>query len=218
MRRHWRWVAAAIVSVVALAALVWFTPLLSVRTVEVVGLSSIPEEHVLTALALADGERLLRVDTGAAAQRVAQIPKVARARVQREYPSTVRVTVDERIAVVFYDSPQGPHLLDAEAVDFAIEPAPPGVPQLTVPTPGPDDPATRAALTVLSTIPPNLRAQVRAIAARSISDIRLTLLDDRVIVWGSAENADRKAAIALPLLTQPGDTYDISSPDLPTVK
>jgi cell division protein FtsQ len=189
-----------------------------VRTVDVVGLSSIPQEQVLAALAVPSGERLLQVDTGAAAQRVAQIPKVARARVQRQYPSTVRVTIDERVAVVFYDSAQGQHLVDAEAVDFAIEPPPPGLPRLTVPTPGADDPPTRTALKVLSTIPPDLRAQVREIAAKSISDIRLTLFDDRVIVWGSAENADRKAAIALPLLTQPGQTYDISSPDLPTVK
>src|SRR5207342_3612041 len=109
---------------------------------EVDGLSSVPEDQVLTALALPEGERLLRVDTGAAAQRVAQIPKVAQARVEREYPSTVRVTVDERVAAVFYDSPQGPHLVDAEGVEFAIEPPPPGVPRLTVPTPGTDDPAT----------------------------------------------------------------------------
>ncbi|WP_068278214.1 cell division protein FtsQ/DivIB [Aldersonia kunmingensis] len=218
MSRRWLWVAVGVVAVVALAAVVWFTPLMSVRTVQVDGLSAIPEEQVLTALAVPQGERLMGVDTGAAAQRVAQLPRVAQARVQREYPSTVRVTVDERIAVVFYDSPQGTHLVDVDGVDFAIEPPPPGVPRLKVATPGSDDPTTRAALKVLATIPPGLRAQTGEIAAKSISDIRLTLLDDRVIVWGSAENADRKAAIALPLLTQPGQTYDISSPDLPTVK
>ncbi|MCX5045987.1 FtsQ-type POTRA domain-containing protein [Aldersonia sp. NBC_00410] len=218
MSRRWLWVAVGVVVVIALAALAWFTPLLSVRTVEVRGLASVPEDQVLAALDLPQGQPLLQVDTGAAAQRVAQIPKVAQARVQREYPSTVRVTVDEREPAVFYDSPQGTHLMDSGAVDFAIEPPPPGVPRLTVSSPGPDDPVTLAALDVLSTIPPGLRTQVSDVAARSISDIRLTLLDKRVIVWGSADNADRKAAIALPLLTQPGQTYDISSPDLPTVK
>lgn len=218
MSRRWLWVAVGVVVVIALAAVAWFTPLLSVRTVEVRGLASVPEEQVLAALAVPQGEPLLQVDTGAAAQRVAQIPKVAQVRVQREYPSTVRVTVDERQPAVFYDSPQGTHLMDSAAVDFAIEPPPPGVPRLTVPSPGPEDPVTLAALDVLSTIPAGLRAQVTDVAARSISDIRLTLADDRVIVWGSADNAERKAAIALPLLSQPGQTYDISSPDLPTVK
>jgi cell division protein FtsQ len=218
MSRRWLWVAVGVVAVVALATILWFTPVMSVRTVEVDGLSSIPEEQVLNALAVPQGERLTAIDTGAAAQRVAQLPKVAQARVQRKYPSTVRVTVDERIAVVFFDSPQGTHLVDADGVDFAIELPPPGVPRLTVAEPSAEDPSTRAALKVLETIPPGLRAQTGEIAAKSISDVRLTLLDSRVIVWGSAENADRKAAIAMPLLTQPGQTYDLSSPDLPTVK
>lgn len=217
-RRHWLWVVVAGVVVVALAAVAWFTPLLSVRTVSVQGLATIPEDEVLAALDVPHGDPLLQVDTAAAARRVAAIPKVAQARVQRQYPSTVKVTVDERVPAVFFDSPQGTHLMDASGVDYAIEPAPPGVPRLKVSNPNGSDPTTRAALDVLATLPPDLRGQVGEIAATSISDIRFTLRDNRVVVWGSLDGSDRKAAITPPLLTQPGKTYDVSSPDLPTVK
>jgi cell division protein FtsQ len=44
------------------------------------------------------------------------------------------------------------------------------------------------------------------------------LLDGRIVVWGGTEKSERKAAVTLPLLTQPGQTYDVSSPDLPTVR
>jgi cell division protein FtsQ len=44
------------------------------------------------------------------------------------------------------------------------------------------------------------------------------LYDGRVVVWGSSEDTEYKASIALPLLTQPGQTYDVSSPDLPTIR
>lgn len=46
----------------------------------------------------------------------------------------------------------------------------------------------------------------------------MTLLDGRIVVWGGTEKSERKSAVTLPLLTQPGQTYDVSSPDLPTVR
>ena len=212
------WGIAVLVLVVALVCVAWFTPVLSVRKITVTGADQVPEEQVLESLDITKGTPLLRVDTDAAAKRVAQLPKVAEVRVERHYPSSVRVFVTERKPAVFFDSPQGTHLVDALGVDYAIEPPPPGVPRLKVDKPGFDDPATQAALAVLAATPGPLRVQVGEVVATSISAISLTLLDGRVIVWGSKENSERKAAIALPLLGQPGRTYDVSSPDLPTVR
>ena len=105
-----------------------------------------------------------------------------------------------------------------QGVDFEMGVPPPGVPRLVTPTPGWNDEPTLAALEVLSVLPPDLRFQVGEVAARSISSVTLTLLDGRVVNWGGVEHSDRKAAVTLPLLTQPGQTYDVSSPDLPTVR
>ncbi|GAF42623.1 MULTISPECIES: cell division protein FtsQ/DivIB [Rhodococcus] len=207
-----------VVVVVALGLVAWFTPLLSVRETDVAGATSISGEQIRQVLAVPQGQPLLRVDTEGAAQRVAAIPKVASARVQRVYPSTIRVTVTERVPVVFVDSPGGTHLLDAEAVDYEIAPPPPGVPRLVTESPGWGDPSTEAAIEVLESMPPQLRGQVGQVAAKSISDISVTLLDGRIVVWGGTEKSERKAAVTLPLLTQPGQTYDVSSPDLPTVR
>nr|WP_245813805.1 FtsQ-type POTRA domain-containing protein [Rhodococcus marinonascens] len=207
-----------VVVAVALGLVAWFTPLLSVREIDVAGATSIPEEQIRLVLAVQHGQPLLRVDTESAAQRVAEIPKVASVRVQRVYPSSIRVTVTDRVPVVFIDTPGGTHLLDADAVDYEIAPPPPGVPRLVTEKPGWGDPSTEAALDVLESMPPQLRGQVGQIAATSISDISVTLLDGRAVVWGGAENSARKGAVALPLLTQSGQTYDVSSPDLPTVR
>ncbi|EKT80208.1 cell division protein FtsQ [Rhodococcus opacus M213] len=207
-----------VVVVVALGLVAWFTPLLSVRETDVAGATSVSEEQIRQVLAVPQGQPLLRVDTEGAAQRVAAIPKVASARVQRVYPSTIRVTVTERVPVVFIDNPGGTHLLDVEAVDYEIAPPPPGVPRLVTETPGWGDPSTEAAIDVLESMPPQLRGQVGQIVAKSISDIAVTLLDGRTVVWGGTEKSERKAAVTLPLLTQPGQTYDVSSPDLPTVR
>ncbi|MEU6561867.1 cell division protein FtsQ/DivIB [Nocardia nova] len=212
------WGIPVVVVVIVLLAVAYFTPLLSVRSVRVEGLSAVPEQDVRAVLRIPDGRSMLRIDTDAIARRVAALPKVRSARVQREYPSTVRVTVDERRAVLFFDSPQGTHLVDTEGVEFAIEPAPPGVPKLTTAHPGGADPLTRAAVTVLDAAPPALRAQVGEVAARSVSDIELHLRDGRTVVWGGADDSERKAAVVLPVLTREGTVFDVSSPDLVTVR
>ncbi|MCL2533903.1 MAG: FtsQ-type POTRA domain-containing protein [Nocardiaceae bacterium] len=219
MRRKVFLIGGACVTVlVALVAALWFSPLMSVRQIQFVGGGVVTEEEALGALDIAEGTPLLRVDTGAAARRVAGIRRVAEARVQRQYPSTVKLTVTERIPVVFFDSPDGQHLMDAGGVDFATEPPPFGVPRLVTPTPGHDDHATQAALDVLEALPESIRVQVSEVAAPTISSVSVTLVDGRVVVWGGADASERKSAVVSVLLTQPGQVFDVSSPELPTVK
>lgn len=218
-RRRAGLVVGAVAAVIVAAVVsVYFTPLLSVRTIDVVGAVSVPEEEIVADLDVPLGERLVRVDTGSAAQRIAAIPALASVRVQRMYPSTVRVTVTERVPVVFVDQPDGTHLLDSEGVDFAVAPPPAGVIRLVTDNPSIGDPATESALAVLDSMPPSLRGQLGEVRAVSVSDVSLTLLDGRTLVWGNSDNAERKSAVALALLSQPGQILDVSSPDLPTTK
>ncbi|MBF6485808.1 FtsQ-type POTRA domain-containing protein [Nocardia otitidiscaviarum] len=211
-------VAAGIVVALALGLVAYFSPLLAVRTVRVDGLSVVTEAQVLDALDMPAGRSMLRIDTTELAQRVARLPKVHSVRVQRVFPSSVRVTVVERTPVLFFEAPDGAHLIDSESVEFAIEPAPIGVPKLVTETPGGNDPATRAAVTVINAVPVSLRLEVGEIVARSVSDIQLELRDGRRVLWGGAGDSERKAAVVIPLLTRDGEVFDISSPNLVTVK
>lgn len=212
------WSALVSVIAVALGLVLYFTPVMSARNVVVSGAAAVPQEQVLSAAAVAPGSPLLQVDTDAVAERVATIRRIATARVQREYPSTLRITIVERVPVVVKDYPDGPHLFDRDGVDFATEPPPPTLPYLDTDHPGPADPATKAALEVMLALPPDVVAQVGRIAAPSVASIALTLTDGRVVVWGTNDRTDEKALKLAALLTQPGHTYDVSSPDLPTVK
>ncbi|MED5816267.1 FtsQ-type POTRA domain-containing protein [Mycolicibacterium sp. 050232] len=212
------WSALASVVAVALGLVLYFTPVMSARNVAVSGATAVPQEQVLAAAAVAPGTPLLQINTDAVAERVATIRRIATARVQREYPSTLRITVVERVPVVVKDYPDGPHLFDRDGVDFATEPPPPTLPYLDADHPGPTDPATKAALEVMLALPPDVVAQVGRIAAPSVASIALTLTDGRVVVWGTNDRTDEKALKLAALLTQPGRTYDVSSPDLPTVK
>ncbi|CAG7326713.1 cell division protein FtsQ/DivIB [Mycobacterium avium subsp. paratuberculosis] len=204
---------------IGLALVLYFTPAMSARNIVVVGTGVVTREEVLDAARVRLGTPLLQIDTGQVADRVAAIRRVASARVQRQYPSALRITIVERIPVAVKDFPDGPHLFDRDGVDFATgPPPPPALPYLDVADPGPNDPATKAALQVLTALRPEVEGQVGRIAAPSVASITLTLGDGRVVIWGTTDRTDEKAEKLAALLTQPGKTYDVSSPDLPTVK
>jgi cell division protein FtsQ len=203
---------------VALGLVLYFTPVMSARSIIVTGIGTVSREEVLDAAQVRVGTPLLQINTDTVADRVAAIRRVASARVQRQYPSALRITVIERVPLVVKDFPDGPHLYDRDGVDFATAPPPPALPYLDVENPGPSDPATKAALAVLTALRPEVVAQVGRIAAPSVASITLTLTDGRTVIWGTNERTEEKAEKLGALLTQPGRVYDVSSPDLPTVK
>jgi cell division protein FtsQ len=210
-------VVVAVVGV-GLGLVLYFTPAMSARDIVVTGTGTVTREEVLDAARVRPGTPLLQINTNQVAERVAAIRRVASARVQRQYPSALRITIVERVPLVVKDFPDGPHLFDRDGVDFATAPPPPALPYIDVADPGPSDPATKAALQVLTALRPEVSGQVSRIAAPSVASITLTLGDGRVVIWGTTDRTEEKAEKLAALLTQPGRTYDVSSPDLPTVK
>ena len=70
----------------------------------------------------------------------------------------------------------------------------------------------------MTALRPEVIAQVSRAAAPSVASITPTLNDGRIVVWGTTDRTDEKADKLAALLTRPGHVYDVSSPDLPTVK
>jgi cell division protein FtsQ len=208
---------------VALACwLVFGSPLLAVRTVQVDGASALTAEQVVGAAGIGTGTPLVRVDTAAAAARVARLPQVAAVEVTRGWPQTVVVTLVERVPVAVVEDAGSRSLVDRDGVlyDTITGDPPSGVVPLTVTDPGPDDAATTAALGALTSLPRDVRDQVTGVAATSADDVTLTLTDGRTVLWGSADKTDRKSRVLDGLLDQieagtlePAGTLDVSTPD-----
>lgn len=212
------WTVTLVALFVGLGLLLYFTPIMSARNVVITGLGAVTQDEVIAAAAVKQGTPLLQINTDDVAERVATIRRVASARVQREYPSSLRITVVERVPIVVKDYPDGPHLFDRDGVDFATAPPPPNLPYLEADNPGPSDPPTKAALAVMTALRPEVAGQVARVSAPSVAAITLTLVDGREVVLGTTDRTEEKAQKLAALLTQPGRTYDVSSPDLPTVK
>ncbi|HWM06935.1 MAG TPA: FtsQ-type POTRA domain-containing protein [Actinophytocola sp.] len=214
-----RWTALLIVAaVLGLTYVIMFTSLFGVRTVEVAGTEEVSADDVREAAAIELGTPMVRLDTEEVAARVAELPRVFEVSVSRSFPSTVEIHVTERSPVAVRVAEDGVHLVDRTGADYATARArPPGLPVLKVATIAPDDPATHAAVTVLGAIPHQLREKVVEVSARTPGDVRLKLANGRLVKWGDAEDNDRKAAVLAPLLTRPGKTYDVATPEFPTV-
>jgi cell division protein FtsQ len=166
-----------IVAATTAGLILYFTPAMSARNIIVTGIGAVTREEVLDAAHVRLGTPLLQISTDRIADQVAAIRRVASARVQRQYPSALRITVVERVPVVVKDFPDGPHLFDRDCVDFATAPPPPATPYIDVDNPGPDDLTSKAALAVLLALRPEVAAQVGRIAAPSVASITLTLAD-----------------------------------------
>ncbi|MDQ2791653.1 MAG: FtsQ-type POTRA domain-containing protein [Actinomycetota bacterium] len=219
-------VVLSLVGGVAWALLVssWF----DARSVQVAGNKEVPADVVRAVAAVPLGTPMLRLDTTAIERRVAAVPRVASVQVRCRVDGTVRIELTERTPVAVVRRGNSVHLIDATGTDYTAVPAePPYLPELRSDRVGPRDPATVAALTVLTGLPQWLRDQVRSIAANSPANVVLRLDNGRggngrsgngrEVRWGGVEDGERKAAVLGPLLTQPGRVYDVSSPALPTI-
>lgn len=223
-RRTRRPLVRAVIGVLVLLALVWVvwgSPLLAVRTVQVDGVTSLAAAEVRTSAGIATGTPLLRVDTAAAAARVGRLPQVASVAVTRGWPDRVVITVRERVAVAVV-GPQGQQsLMDKTGLlfDTITGRAPRGVVPVTVASPRPGDPATMAALAAVAGLPATIRPDVRDVAATGAGEVTVTLADSTVVRWGTSERSAAKGAALAGILQQiragaldGAHTIDVSTP------
>ena len=222
-RRRWP-LALAIGLVVALLAgagiVVWASPMLGLRTVEVRGSGAADlAPQVRAAVGVPVGTPLIRIDLAAVQQRVAAIGPVASAEVVRQWPHALVITVTERLPLAVTQADGHWWLLDATGKPYLQVAAPPdGLLPIQLATPGQGDRATLAALAVVGALTPAIRDQVTAVVAPTAYDISLELTRGRSVVWGANVDNATKVQVLPPLLHRPGTTYDITDPTLATVR
>jgi cell division protein FtsQ len=221
MRAALPWaICAAVVALGGLVAwLVYGTALLGVDDVRVTGTDLVSAEDVLAAADVPPGTPLARVDLADVRRRVARLAPVDQVTASRDWPGTLLIEVQERIAVAAVPSGQRIVLVDAAGVGYTTLPERPAhLPLVRLATPGPDDPATRAALTVLAALTDDLDEQLTELVVEAPARIRLKLRKGREVIWGDATDSEAKAKVATVLLERKGRTIDVSAPDVVTIR
>jgi cell division protein FtsQ len=110
-------------------------------------------------------------------------------------------------------------LVDGEGVAFStVAKVPAGLPLVRLADPAPQDPNTRAALSVLAALTDELRQQLVELSVAAPARIRLALRRDREVVWGDDTDGARKARTATALLDRKEKVIDVSAPDVVTLR
>ncbi|WKD57368.1 Cell division protein FtsQ [Corynebacterium capitovis DSM 44611] len=221
-RRTTRVAVVALVLVVlcgVVAAVVPFTPLLPVHNITVEGESHVSASEVTDAAGVVEGTPIGRVDLHGAATGVAGLPWVRSATATRHWPSSINIVVVENEAVAYIGSAgdAGANLLDAEGVAFATDTPPPGAVELK--GSAVDDEAARAAgVSIVASISEASREAIAAVEATGPHNFVLKLRDNRTVIWGAAEDNANKAVALETVLRRKGQVFNISNPELVTVK
>ena len=209
MKRRVALIVAAVVAVAVLAGVaVWALPVFTVRDIEVVGNTNVATEQVVDATGVGERQNLVRVDTTAAAGGVASLPWVRQATVSRHLPGTLKVSVVERTAVL----KSGDKLIDEEGEEFSVDNPPEGILEAEGAAAAPEVAEAAAALDG------ETRGQMAKVSAASPEEITFHTKDGREIYWGSAEAAHDKALATRTVLKREGQHWNVSNPQLVTVR
>jgi cell division protein FtsQ len=215
-------VVASTIVVVGLAYLAVRSPLFDVDHIRVNGARSESATDIRAAARVHLGAPLLFVDTGAIARRVERLPWVEHARVHRDLPGTLTITVTDYVPTAYVRAPGGRVALiastgrvvalgrrvPAAAVEIRGERVVPAVGSLLSPPEAAD---------VLRQLPPRLRGRVGAIDVGG--GFALELRTGGQIRLGSVEHLRAKGVAALAVLDHLGATpftyIDVSAPPAP---
>lgn len=222
-RRGWIIGLGSFALLIAFVIVAVYTPLMSVRTIEVEGTSRLDPATVQEALAPLEGRPLAQVSNAEVEALLEEFVLVQSYTVQRTPPSTLVVQLVEREPIGRYEQDAGEVVVDAAGVvlwQVGGEDAPEE--ELTLPVMDAGALGSEAFLAagrVSLALPSDFRAQVAKITASSPENVVLHLTSGAIVTWGSAEDSQRKAQVLTSLITATQDvgvsSYDVSSPDTP---
>ncbi len=211
------------------------SPLFGLTAVRVEGEAALTRNQVIAASGVRLGESYLPIDLGAIQRRLEALPRVARAIVTREYPSGLRIVIQERQPTAALSAGSGGYWLVAGdgTVLAAVRQRPSGLPYVAdVPLPAGSRPGTRLApnnplanaLRALDQMASTLRQQVVAVTAHSIDSLEFQLRGGARVLYGLADQQAAKDAAVLLIQQQlraQGKQVvhiDVRNPATPTVQ
>ena len=214
------------------------SPLTRVRQVSVQGEGHTSRQTVLRASGLVRHPLMIDVDTGRLERRLEALPWVGRATVARNWPSTISISLHERVPAAVASTTGGDwalidstgHVLLRSTGSAGAPTAPPRlrapVPTLRgleqLPATGSQLPASASsALRVLGTLQPPLISQVGSVDVLPNGEVALTLGTGVVVQLGDASRLKQELAATQAVLSQVGApglrTIDVRVPEAPAV-
>ncbi|MCX2163161.1 hypothetical protein HMPREF3098_08400 [Corynebacterium sp. HMSC28B08] len=208
-------IAGVIAAIVVVAIALYAFPVLKVSSIEVEGVQNADAGVVKEAASVGSSANMLRVDTDAVAEKVAQVPWVEQVTVSRAWPSTLKVQVTEHTPVAYFRNGNEVSAVNEAGKVFLKGVAPEGAKEIAGVKPE-DSKAITAATTAITALHPKVREKLERVEAKTAESLVLQFAEGKTVVWGSAERASEKAEATRVVLTQEGKKWNVSNPAMPS--
>jgi cell division protein FtsQ len=214
--------AASLSALVILVVVLWVSPVLAVKQIEVVGDNLVSEKSILKDLKSLKGRPLPQITTEEVAAKLSKYELIDSVSAVSVPPNTLRIVVIERsaIAIVVINGLQ--YRYDPAGVQLGRAKSEDRLPFIL----GAGNPSTSKAfvrsIDVLLSLPNSLLNDVLSIKASSKDNVFLKLRTrNQSILWGDSSQPGLKAKVLLALMKHyersAGITFDVSSPNQPSV-
>lgn len=199
-----------------------FTPLMSVKTVDVRGADRVPVATITDALEPLQLRPLALVTDEEVHHYLEPLTLLESFAVEKIPPSTLRIVVQEREPVVAVPHGDAVLLIDSAGVridEIPRDERPAGIPIAQGVGNEYSTDEFRAMATVLRGVPDELRARIVEVKADTPQQVQLILDDGLPVMWGDATQNSRKAVVLDSMLQALADialrSVDVSSPEAP---
>lgn len=172
-----------------------------VQHIEVVGNDRVDAAIVADRAGL-DGQKMFTVDLERAQENLYSIPLVSKVHLDRSWPNTIVVRIEEREAWGTWEQGGVGYTIDREGVVIGTTPPPPGSPVIVSQEPGTrqlgdrvDYQAVDAAAQIYENLPGQLGTNVTEVAFLAGKGVQVTTSDGQVGMFGDSSGIDYKLAV-----------------------
>lgn len=180
---------------------VWTSPFFKISNVEVTGNERIP---VTTIVERTDvlGDSMFNADLAAAQKELYALPLVASVKVERKWPHTLKVTIEERQAWGTWEQSGVRYTIDRDGVVLGTNPAPAGSPVIKSSELGSrqqgdhvDYQAVDAAAEIYEKLPRQLGTTVAEVAFLAGKGVQVTTTNNQTALLGDSSSIAYKLAV-----------------------
>ncbi|MCU1631885.1 MAG: peptidase [Micrococcaceae bacterium] len=218
-------ITAVVLVLGGVVAYVIFSPALALRAVVVEGNALVATAEIESALAPLTGTPLTRISTGEVRALLDDQAPIEDVEIAAEPPSTLVVTVQERVPVAVLQEGGDFVLIDSEGrqLTTVAERDQVKLPLIDGGTNAVNSEVFSSITAVLAELPVSILSRLNNASAASVDSIRLSLTGDQRIFWGSSERSAEKAKVleamlAIPESDPPVREFDVSTPDRPVTR
>jgi cell division protein FtsQ len=226
--RPWAIAGGCLICVAIAGAALTSTPVFHAKSIAVEGEKHLSERQVLRLAGIDHDTNVFRLDEGAVRRRLERDPWIANAIVSTDLPSSISISVLERVPVAVALTEDGRRLIAADGTPLGVAATGSALPEVRLVgepgQPGPAFDAVAAGASVAGEMPPTIRLQVELVVIGSDGTITLHLTDGVTVTYGGPDEFEAKAEAIAAILAYADDqgralmSIDVTAPAAPTAR